>query len=272
MTVAEWQAHATALLEQVAQDSARTEAAALIRIATGWDRAELHLRQDDPLDPAVVDPLLERRVRGEPIAYMRGHQEFYGRTFRVAPSVLIPRPDTETLIELVLDHSPSGTPTVLDVGTGSGCIAVTLKCERPAWIVTAVDISAEAITVAEHNAAMHHADIVFIEADLWPQPTALWDVIVSNPPYVAGHDELGAGVREFEPHLALFADEDGYAFYHRLATEGRKRVSPQGMIAVEVGAGQSARVSQIFAEEGWLELETRCDLTGTPRAIAFRGP
>lgn len=218
---------------------------------------------------------LERRVKQEPIAYIVGEKEFYGRVFKVSPAVLIPRSDTEILIERVLEFvgKADASPTIVDLGTGSGCIAVTLQCELPKAYVVGVEKDVNAFSVAKENASIHAPTLQLVQGDmlsqsLWEQ-LPLCDVIVSNPPYIADDEkkDLSAGVVDFEPHLALFAPT-GLEFYKAIAQNATNRIKSKGKIFVEIGFSQKDAVAEIFSSAGFDKTDVFYDLSGHARVIA----
>ncbi|WP_309716610.1 peptide chain release factor N(5)-glutamine methyltransferase [Armatimonas sp.] len=272
-------------------DEARTEARLLLQHAFGLTREQLILRSDSPIDGgqgAILEPLLVRRANREPLPYILGERGFYGLSFRVTPAVLIPRPETELLVEAALNplreagegRRLSGGERqgeerhILDIGTGSGCIAITLAKLLPGTLVWATDISEEALDVAKENASRHGATVEFCLGDLLaPLPPDLcFSVIVSNPPYIAPADAetLEPEVGVFEPHLALFdpiSGSDGLTLYRRLASEAPARLTNGGWLMVEVGQGQAEAVAQLFADAGLTAIEVREDLAGIPRVV-----
>ena len=197
---------------------------------------------------------IARRAANEPIQYITGQQEFYGLNFHVSPAVLIPRPETEHLVEGVLKFLPSNEPLeIADIGTGSGILAVTLALHLPHAQITAFDISTEAIKVAQGNAEAHHvADrIRFLYSDLLAAaPRALFDAIVSNPPYVSegDRDTLHPEVRDYEPATALFAGETGLDVYRRLIPQAYNALKPGGLLALEIGQGQQEALTGLLAD------------------------
>lgn len=263
MTIKAWLADAAARLDAEGISSASMEAHILLAHAMDRDRVFLfaHPSAEAPL---VADGLMRRRLAGEPLAYITGYREFFGRRFAVNPSVLIPRHETEVLVETALRLLPVRAG-VLDVGTGSGCIAVTLKLERPDLRVQAIDISDAALSTASANAAALEADVEFLLGDLLPRE-GRFDAVVSNPPYVAPGDPLPPEISEYEPGLALFAEEDGLAFYRRLAVEGRSRTA---LMIVELGDGMAERIGARFLEAGWGVSETVRDLGEMERVMVF---
>jgi release factor glutamine methyltransferase len=214
---------------------------------------------------------LDERIKGKPTQYITHRQEFYGRNFRVTPDVLIPRPETELLVETVLKLRPRAG-TFVDVGTGSGCVAVTLALEGRGSAY-AVDVSAAALRVARHNASAQEVEIRFVQGDLLtPFADAVFDVVVSNPPYVPLRDMSGMQreVRDWEPHLALFAGESGMAVYERLVPEAWRVLKPGGLLAVELGFGLAEGVAALVGD--WKNVEILPDLAGIPRALVCQKP
>jgi release factor glutamine methyltransferase len=226
--------------------------------------------------------LIERRAAGEPLQYILGHQEFYGLDFLVTPAVLIPRPETEFLVERVIDlvrDSEPNAPLIVDAGTGSGCIAVTLAVNLQNARVMATDISSAAIEVAQLNAARHAVTerIEFLAGDLLA-PLAgrglenAVDILASNPPYVAedSPELIQRDVREWEPAAALFGGADGLRFYRRLLVDGLRLVKPGGYLVCEIGYMQLDAISQLIAASGWQLLDVTRDLQGIPRTLVVK--
>ena len=198
---------------------------------------------------------IEQLAQGTPVQHLTGVEEFYGRTFRVNENVLIPRPETEELVEEALHlielHLTAGNPTIADIGTGSGIIAITMKCELPDSQVTATDISAAALETAKLNAQHLEAEINFKLGDLTePISESSWDVILSNPPYIAYTEapELSDTVRDFEPHTALFADKKGLALYEKMASELPKLLRKPGIAGFEIGHEQGEAVEKMLKD------------------------
>ena len=271
MTVGKWISLAKTNLGQAGIESPALEAQVLAAYILGVDRTWLFTHEDRPFPELAGVPLLARRTSGEPLAYILGYREFYGRRFAVTPDVLIPRQDTETLVEAALAKSAR---TVLDVGTGSGCIAITLKLERPACQVTAVDVSPSALKVARRNGEALDANVDWLESDLFSAICdQRFDLIVSNPPYIDPKDpDVAREVRNFEPKLALFAGQDGLDIYRRIAEMAKFHLRPQGQLLLEVGHEQSVSVTRLFSEQGWRLTETRKDLSGVERVLGFAYP
>ncbi|MBC8102885.1 MAG: peptide chain release factor N(5)-glutamine methyltransferase [Cytophagales bacterium] len=226
---------------------------------------------------AQFETLLARRAKREPLAYLLGEREFYGRSFRVDASVLIPRPETEFLVEVVLAVLKANpAPRFADVGTGSGIIAVTLAAQLPHAISFATDISPEALAVARENAARQGVRdrVAFAEGDLLAPISnrAPFDAIASNPPYIAPSEieSLEPEVRDWEPRIALGMQEDPLHFYRRLAREAPPLLALDGALAVEVGRGQAEAVKALWADAGLKDIETVRDYAGIERVVVGR--
>ena len=258
--------------------SARLDAELLAAHAFGRTRVELYTHFDQPLgDPelAVYRALVQRRLDGEPVAYILGRKEFWSLDLLVDARVLVPRPDTETLVEQALEMLQGiGTNgralRVADIGTGSGALALALKKERPHDEVFAADVSPEALAVAGENAGRLGLDIALVQGDLL-EPLAhlgMFDLIVSNPPYISSPDIEGLSpeVRR-EPRLALDGGEDGLALVRRLAKDAPKVLAPSGALVMEIGAGQATDVLENLRSEGYADIGTRRDLAGIERVV-----
>jgi release factor glutamine methyltransferase len=271
MTVGEWITAARQALSSGHITSASMEAQILAAHTLGVDRPWLLAHGDQEFPDLAGANVLSRRLAGEPLAYILGYREFYGRVFAVNPDVLIPRQDTEILVEVALTQTAQ---TILDIGTGSGCIAVTLQLECPHWAVTATDISLRALNVAERNAESLGATIDFVTGDLLtPLVGRCFDLIVSNPPYIdPGDPDVADEVRRFEPASALFAEEDGLAIYRRLAETAQSYLTSNGIVLLEVGHRQSESVRDLFQSNGWRHLDTWLDFAGIPRVVGFQRP
>jgi release factor glutamine methyltransferase len=245
--------------------AARLEAQVLAAHASGMNRTGV-LTHPSAVVPPSAEELLSRRLAGEPLAYILGQREFFSRNFLVSPAVLIPRQETETLVEFILEKAPFGA-SVLDVGTGSGCIGLTLKLERADLHVSVLDISEAALEVARENAERLHAEVTFIRSDLFESVHECYNVIVSNPPYIEDSAVLPVEIRDHEPATALFAGADGLIVYRRLAADCGRMLKPGGLIALEVGDGMHHQVANLF-DHGWKSRETRADLSGMERVFA----
>ena len=239
-------------------ENARLEAEWMLCAATGLDRVGLYMNFDRPLNDqelATFRGMVSRRARREPLQHILGTQEFYGMDFEVSADVLIPRYDTEILVNEALTRMPEAT-SVLDIGTGSGCIAIALARNLPKAKVTAVDISAAALAVAERNAVRNCVKIRFLLGSLLePVSGQSFDLIVSNPPYIptADIDKLEPEVRSGDPYGALDGGPDGLDFYRRLIPAASESLTPDGWLLVELGMGQAADVAAIFKNTGSYE-------------------
>lgn len=258
-------------------ENGRLDAELLLAEVLKLNRMGLYLNFDRPLQSAELAAfraLIERRARREPIAYILGHCEFWSLTFKVGPEVLIPRSDTETLVEAALKVLPQGG-TLLDVGVGSGAIALAIAHERPDLSVEGIDLSPAALAIATENAQTLGvaARVTLRQGDLFAlDDSCQYDVIVSNPPYIASGEKttLMPEVRDFEPHLALFAGADGLDCYRALIPAAKAALKDSGTLLVEVGAGQATAVAELFAVAGYTEIFTRRDLAGIERVVAGR--
>lgn len=236
----------------------REEAVAriLLQHELGLSQAGLLARLRDEIDSETFERFwsaVEQHAKGTPVQHLTGVEEFYGRTFQVNEHVLIPRPETEELVEqalqLIQQHLQVEKPAIADIGTGSGIIAVTMKCEMPESRVTATDISSEALNMAALNAEQLEADITFKLGDLaQPLQGEKWDVVLSNPPYISYSEapDLSDSVRDFEPHSALFADNDGLALYEKLAGQLPGILQKPGIIGLEIGESQGEAVQRML--------------------------
>jgi len=267
-------------------DHERRTAGLLLCHVMGIDRTRLLTRSEEQIDEAQYRNYLafvERRASGEPVQYLTGHQEFYGLDFIVTPDVLIPRPETEFLIERVMKlvEERQDSPLIVDVGTGSGCIAVTLAMQLPRARLMATDASRAALNVARTNAERHGVRdrIEFLEGDLL-MPLAerglegAVDVLASNPPYVSEDEPelIEREVCDWEPHEALFGGADGLAFYRRLLADGLKYLKPGGYLVVEIGYGQLDSITDFAGRSSWELVDVTLDLQGIPRTLTLRMP
>ena len=197
-----------------------------------------------------VEEIYTKLVAHIPAQYIIGHAEFFGMQLKVDERVLIPRPETEELVELILAENPEENLKVLDIGTGSGAIALALAKNRPDWTITASDISQDALDLARENAEIQNLNIFLKKSDCFSEISEKYDIIVSNPPYISRRDEseVGLNVLHSEPHLALFADEDGLAIYRRIAEESKDYLNDGGKIYLEIGYKQGQSVPALFKE------------------------
>jgi release factor glutamine methyltransferase len=266
-------------------DQERRTAGILLCHVLGIDRTHLLTRSEEQIDDASYNAylaLVDRRVAGEPLQYITGHQEFYGLNFTVTPDVLIPRPETEFLVERVIKlirELRNDTPFIVDLGTGSGCIAVTLAHHLPGARVIAIDSSNAALDVARENAEHHgvHDRIEFVQGDLLApllerHLEASVDVLASNPPYV-GEDRpelVQREVREWEPHAALFGGGDGLDFYRRLLLDAPRYLKECGYLVCEIGYGQLDGILELIDRSALELIDVTHDLQGLPRTLALR--
>ena len=259
----------------------RLDAELLFRGVAGWSRADLLARSGEPLAEAVAEAFeaaVARRERHEPIQYILGRASFWRDEFAVTPDVLIPRPDTEILVEAVASRLGAvTTPLVLDIGTGSGCIALSLLRELPGARAVALDVSGPALEVAMRNArALGLEARVDLRLSRWLSaigPEEVFDAVVSNPPYVSRQDEAGLAleVKAFEPQLALFAEAaDDLSSYRAILSGIGSSLRPPGLLAFEVGLGQADRVAELIGEAGYRSVETLNDLASVPRVVIGR--
>ncbi len=259
-------------------DNPRAEARMLLSVATGWDAAtvfgypEREVAQEATLR---YRDFVQRRVSGEPSAHITGVREFWSLPFKVTPDTLVPRPDTEAVVELALQtFEGRSTPgAILDLGTGSGCLLLALLSEYPAAVGVGLDISEAALAVAMENAAGLELDgrASFVQADFAEVSDGPFDLIVSNPPYIPLGDIAGleVEVRDHDPLSALDGGADGLAAYRTIFEAAPACLAPEGILVFEVGAGQAAAVSALGAATDMLLLSLRKDLAGVERALAF---
>ncbi|WP_278652043.1 peptide chain release factor N(5)-glutamine methyltransferase [Pandoraea pnomenusa] len=257
-----------------------SESRILLSHVLGWSRTQLITRDREPLAPQTVAAyrvLQARRVAGEPIAYLTGTREFFGLTLSVSPSVLIPRPETELLVELALARLEGRrSPRVLDLGTGSGAIALAIAHSRPDARVIALDRSADALAVARANARQLGLDarVQFVESDWYanlPSQSAPFDIIVSNPPYiVAGDEHLCQGDLRFEPVDALTDHADGLAALRTIVAGAPSRLLPQSWLLCEHGYHQAADVRDLCVAAGFVDVVSERDLAGIERTTGGR--
>jgi release factor glutamine methyltransferase len=270
---------AAELFERNGIESPRLNAELLLGKAIGMDRIQLYLNFDRPISPDELNrfrELTRRRLRREPLQYILEKAEFMGLEFKVNRHVLCPRPETETLVEWVIEACRARNyRTVLDVGTGSGNIAVALAYHLPEISVTGWDVSAAAIAVAQENALRHigNGRVRFQQIDLFGEDVCAgqprYDVLVSNPPYIspAEFEALEPEVRVWEPREALLEGEKPFRFYRRLAEVAPALLRPQGAIFVEVGAGKARNVAALFQNAGFVQIGIREDLAGIERVV-----
>jgi release factor glutamine methyltransferase len=255
----------------VAGELSRAEAETILQQVLGLSRSELYLQRQSPVAAhrrAAIDAFVKKRLTGMPLAYALGRVYFHSQEFKVTPAVLIPRPDTEILVETVLRFEPPAPRRFVDVGTGSGVIVQTLLSLRPGWRAAGVDISPAACRVARENCESAGA-IVCGDRLLAFKPRPGVDFIVSNPPYIAARDResIDKSVTAWEPAPALWGGEDGLDFYRYLADQGRLYLTAAGRIYCEIGFDQAETVTDIFSRQGWRECAVFNDLAGRSRVF-----
>ena len=243
----------------------------LLAHAVGHDRAWLNAHSGEELKEVWwihYGRYLHQRLQGQPTQQIIGVQEFYGRDFRVTPDVLIPRPETEHVIEAAL---PLGARNILDIGTGSGAIAITLALETGARLV-GTDVSFAALRIAAENARRLGAKVDWVACDLAGGLCGRFDLVVSNPPYVPARDKstLQREVRDYEPEIALYGGDDGLEIYRRLIPEAERLLAPRGWLVMEIGYALREAVRDMLG--AWKEVEIRTDLAGLPRVVLGRRP
>ncbi len=258
------------LLEDAQVHAPRLNAEVLLAHAIGCGRTWLYAHSDEELRELWwihYGRYLHERMQGKPTQYITGRQEFYGREFRLTPDVLIPRPETEHLVEAALDRAAGN---IVDIGAGSGAVAITLALETGSRVL-ATDISELTVRVAAANARRLGSPVHFVVCDLGTAlPSGYFDLVISNPPYLptAGSESIQREVREHEPRVALFGGLDGLDVYRRLIPEARRLLKPGGRLVMEIGWLAADRVGAMLSE--WKELETKADLAGIPRVLCAR--
>ncbi|MGT2915663.1 peptide chain release factor N(5)-glutamine methyltransferase [Streptococcus dysgalactiae] len=235
-------------LEQIGED--RENLAYVFRELKEWSSLDFLLHQNQEVssdDCLILEKIFMDLSQHLSPQYLTGRAYFRDLQLSVDQRVLIPRPETEELVDLILAENPDTPLSALDIGTGSGAIAISLKKERPAWQLTASDISSDALSLAQDNASHYQLDITFIVSDVFSQLSGTFDMIVSNPPYIAyeDKDEVGLNVYQSEPHLALFAAEDGYAIYRRIIEEASNYLSEKGKLYFEIGYKQGEGIKAL---------------------------
>jgi len=268
----------TAHLKKHGSDTPRLETEILLAHARGCRRIELYTRFDEVLsekERSTMRDLVRRRAQSEPVAYLVGHREFFGLDFRVTPAVLIPRPDTETLVVELLDVAkPLAAPRILDLGTGSGCIAIAAAVNLPNAQITATDASDAALAVARENAASHKITerIRFLSGDLFRvlEPNERFDIVASNPPYIADHEKetLQNDVRKYEPHEALFSGPTGLETLFRIVDQAPDFLNVGGTLMLEISPEQaSAVVGRMEASAKYRDIRVVKDVPGLARVV-----
>ncbi|MGI8919846.1 MAG: peptide chain release factor N(5)-glutamine methyltransferase [Pyrinomonadaceae bacterium] len=281
ITIAEAIREGAQIFHDAGLTEARREAGGLLQHVIGRDRTFVLAHPEQQLSQVQLQTfreLLKRRAAGEPLQYLTAHQSFYGLEFEVAPAVLIPRPETELLVELALEMIQStGAPSICDVGTGSGCIAITLLHERKDAHAVAIDISAAAIEIAKRNALRQQVEnrLTFVHANCFSSLSPAefsFDLIVSNPPYLAENDFAGLQreVSDHEPLEALAGGPDGLDVVRRVLRESDAFLKPGGHLLIEIGFNQAAAVESFLEKQEWLPKGIRPDLQGIPRVVVLQ--
>ena len=263
----------TPLTALYGEREARQIARIIVMELGGLCLTDLVAEPDKELGINELDRIIGELAAGRPLQYVLGHTEFYGLDFQVREGVLIPRPETEELVRWIAESPAPDNPAVLDVGTGSGCIAVTLARLIPGARVTAVDISEKALSIARENARRLDAEVDFRQGDalgeLFPGQREQFDLIVSNPPYIprADIETLDTSVKDYEPHLALDGGEDGLDFYRDIASKWGAALRLGGSLMFEVGIGQAPDVELLMAQNGYEHIQTSRDTAGIWRVV-----
>jgi len=279
MTIRDLIHETTLTLEATGIPSSRLDAEVLLAFCMGCDRLEFIKNPDRPVSHeqlTAFNKIIDRRLRFEPVAYITGRKAFWSFTLEVNPDVLIPRPDTEVIVEealAVLRTQAFEQPRILDIGTGSGAIALALATEIPGAQITATDISAAALAVAQKNARALRLEksMTFLQGDLFEAVCGDFDMIISNPPYIAAeeYDALAPGVKDFEPREALWAGKSGLEFYEKLVYQAPNYLREKGWLLLEIGAKQSKSVHAVMS--GFYDcIDVRADYAGLPRVIKGR--
>lgn len=254
----------------IGSDTPRLDAELLLHHVSGLSRTSFRAFPEREMDASLVaefERLVARRIQGTPVAYLLGHQEFWSLPFKVSNSTLIPRPDTECLVEQALELALPDDAKVLDMGTGTGAIALALASEKPNWLVTACDLQEEAVTLAQANAReLKLAVNVFQSSWFADLPTDRFDLIVSNPPYIASGDyHLGEGDVRFEPASALVAGAEGLDDIRQIVAGAPAWLNNNGWLLLEHGFDQASEVQTLFSRQGFLNIESRKDYGGNDR-------
>ena len=258
MTMAEWLNNTSTQLAQAGIATARLDAEIILAHTLRKSRTWLHAHDDETLAPRLIEianARLDLRLDRTPIAYIIGHKEFYTRMFKVTPSVLIPRPESESLIELLKKHLPANAKRLIDIGTGSGCLGITAKRELPKLDVTLADISRHALKVAESNATNLHAEVTLIKSNLLAQAPGIFDVVIANLPYVDETWERSLETDK-EPSLALFAENGGLALIEQLLAQLPEALNSSGLVLLEADPCQHEAIITLGTKLGLKHVET----------------
>ncbi len=252
-------------------DNARLNAELIIAHVLGYKRFDLYLNFDEPILPPkreLLKKYIVRRANHEPIQYILEETTFYGYTIRVNSNVLIPRPETEYLVELILVEN-EGKRKILEIGTGSGAISIALKNQHSDFDIVATDVSVAALRIAEQNAKENKANLMFVQSDLFESIAGKFDIIVSNPPYISEEEyaTLSKEVCEYEPRSALVAPEEGFYYYRNILSEARSHLNENGLIYLEIGSQQAAKIKMLAEKYGYKILALKKDLNGFDRIL-----
>jgi release factor glutamine methyltransferase len=263
--------------DQIGGDSSRLDAELLLSHVTGLGRTSFRAWPEREVPAEQAEPfmnLVAQRASGQPIAYLLGEQEFWSLPLKVSSSTLIPRPDTECVVEAALSLELPANARVLDLGTGTGAIALALASEQPGWQIMASDRVEEAVALARDNSQQLGLPITVVQSHWFDQiPAGTFDLLISNPPYIPASDRhLKEGDVRFEPESALVAGEDGLDDIRLLVTEGLDWLNPNGWMLLEHGYDQGEAVRDLFAKAGWRNIETRKDYGGNDRMTLARKP
>ncbi len=245
----------------------------IISHVLGMSRLELNLHQEDEVagnDLSLIQSMILRRGKNEPLQYILGETNFYGLTLKVNEHVLIPRPETELLVEKIIKENPE-VDEILEIGTGSGAIAIALAANIKNAKIKAVDISNEALQIARENAAKNKVNIHFCFSDVFENVTGKYDLIVSNPPYISNQEYqyLSREIRKYEPSTALLADDNGLAFYKKILCSAKDYLTEKGKIYFEIGYNLSESIKKVAKENGFRNIETVKDLNGFNRMMVI---
>nr|WP_221799451.1 peptide chain release factor N(5)-glutamine methyltransferase [Oceanobacter mangrovi] len=277
MQITDWLKQAAVRLQASGSESPKLDAELLLADVLQKDRTWLFTWSDKLLDATAVsqaDQRLQRRLQGEPVAYILGYRDFWSLRLAVSPATLIPRPDTETLVEWALELPLPANAQVIDMGTGTGAIALALASEQPGWHVTGVDYSDDSVALAQQNARSNQLTTVrFFQSDWFSQVSGHFDLIVSNPPYIDASDpHLSQGDVRFEPASALVAEDHGMADIQQLIEQSQHVLNDNGWLLFEHGYQQAELVAAALRAAGFADVSSRVDLAGNPRVTGGRWP
>jgi release factor glutamine methyltransferase len=277
INIEKWVRQAAQQLKKQGIDVPLREARLLLAHALGWTQEQVFFFPTQNLTAEQITQagsFLSRRLMGEPLSKIKGKREFWGRDFKVTHDTLDPRPDTETLIEAVIELFPDQSQPLsfLDLGTGTGCLIISLLLEYPKAVGVGVDLSEKALDVAASNQQTYllASRLRLLQSNWFEKVSGTFDVIVSNPPYIGKEEVLDRSVLNFDPHLALFAEEEGLAAYRSIAQSAKAHLTPEGVIVLEIGYTQTESVTQVFEEYGFKRIKVLSDLQKIPRCLVFQ--